>query len=670
MSKEQRKMRNEELEMRNEKRKMKNEKNRGSLVRGIFTLFIFHFSLFTCMSCASGGSGGSSGSAARRHFRDTPVVVKAAFDTIDPVFRRNLKPNASIAVFPISTSYNLEDAEELYEQLQINVVNSGRYTIVEKRHVDQLLQEHDFQRSGMVADDSLISFGKLLGADAVILGSVTGRGSNRDLSLIAVDMEKRATLATADEPWPQSSTRDNTKAAISENMGMGNVLFLPVVGGSKEENDTLANLFLKLRDINDACNLIDESAKTNLLPANFTGFSAEDNALLYRLGLQYKVNYIIYANVQKYGQRNLAIISRYNVFGKKTDNVYYLEYLDPVEAWVKLPGVISTIMKGHADSSAGSNLYNLSRTTAASVDNYLWVQYRDGVDRAFAQRMLSLLITDFTEASGKVMQDITDDIEEQIEMKQGVEKYSSGVARVVDIDYTDWKAYMNTLLNDLRTGKKMDAYRINLETLFYDMGFRREDASKIMIIEASRQGNKTRFQLLGAPFAYSLDFSDMRDFVRQVRGMSLSINSKKATAGYDLGIVQGVKYNYWKYAEEDSTIPDILTYTKPYPSIPNISVESRSSTKIMLYNEETANILYYYSTENNFSKATPIYPRIRQRWSTGYMSGKSESIQKWHELYGLNPDTRYFIWATNCWGYLTWLQGEPKLIQTRTTGGW
>jgi hypothetical protein len=667
------------MQMNNEQLTMNNAKEQETWLNAMLSLrhplLTAHYSLLTvlcslliciCLSCASGGGGNAS----RRHFRETPVVVKAAFDKLDPVFQRNLKPNAAIAVFPISTTYNIEDAEEIYEQLQINVVNSGRYTIVEKRHVDQLLDEHDFQRSGLAADDSLISFGKLLGADAVILGSVTGKGSNRDLALIAVDMERRATLATAVEPWPQAFTREGAGDAMPENMGMGNVLFLPVIGGTVEENTTLANLIIRLRDINDACNFIDRSQNISIIPANFTGFTPEDNALLFRLGVQYKANFIIHSNVQKYGERNLAIISRYNVFSKQTDSVYYLEYLDPVEAWVKLPGVISTIMKGHADSSAGSDLYSLSRTTFAAADNYLWLQYRDGVDRSFAQRMLSLLLTDFTEASGKIMQDFTTDIEDQIEMRQGVERYrGTSATQVVDIDYTDWKTYMNNYFNDLRDRKASGGYRADLESLFYDMGLQREDASKLMVVDVSRQGNRTRFQLLGAPFAYSLDFTDMRDFVRQMRGMSLSINNKAATAGYDLGIVQGVKYNYWKYAEEDSAIPDIITYIKPYPTIPNISVDKRGSATITLYTEETANVLYYYSTENNFSRATPIYPRVRQRWNSGYFSGKDAFLLKYHEIYGLNPDTRYYIWATSCWGYLTWLQGEPKLIQTRTTGG-
>ncbi|MDR0320788.1 MAG: penicillin-binding protein activator LpoB [Treponema sp.] len=667
-------MNNEQLTMNNERRKKTTEEHTPKYAQlspssSVVKFFSFIFICITLISCVSGGGSGSTGNAARRHLRDTPVVVKAAFDKLDPVFRSNLNANAAIAVFPISTSYNLEDAEELYEQLQINIQNSGRYDLVEKRHVDQLLNEHDFQRSGLVSDASAISFGRLLGADAVILGSVTGRGNNRDLSLIAVDMEKRATLATAVEPWPQVSTRDGSGQAMPANMGMGNVLFLPILGGTVEENTTLANLINRLRDINDACNFIDESKNTAILPANFTGFTPEDNALLFQIGVRYKANFIIHSSIQKYGERNLAIISRYNVFSKQTDSVYYLDYLDPVEAWVKLPGVISTIMKIGGGKREGEPHWTDRFASSSSADNYLWVRYRDGVDRVFAKRMIGIFLTDLTEATGGAVRDISDDFEEWIDRRQGVERNGIDMYGRPGklIPFMDWRTYMNSYFDRLRAGGKIGYVYSGMDdgvmSLFNDAGLARQESVKLIIIEASRQGNRTRFQLLGAEFAYTLDFTDVRDFIRQVRGMSLSINSKRATAGYDLGIVQGVKYNYWKYAEEDSTIADILSYTRPHPEKADISISTRDSTSVTFRSGVAADDLYYYSTVNNFSNATPIDP-IKVFYNE--VTGAAEGMTVWHKIAGLQPDTRYFIWVTKCWGNLIWLQGEPVMYETRT----
>jgi hypothetical protein len=126
---------------------------------------------------------------------DFEKAVKSAFNALDPVFQKNLKPNAEVAVFPIST-WNFEESEVIYEQLQINLMNSNKYSVVEKRLVDALLDEYDFQKSGMVG---VLTIGELLEADAVILGSVTGRDGDWQMVLIAVDVAKRATLAIAKE---------------------------------------------------------------------------------------------------------------------------------------------------------------------------------------------------------------------------------------------------------------------------------------------------------------------------------------------------------------------------------------------------------------------------------------------------------------------------------------
>ena len=629
-------------------------------------------SVIALTTCASGSAPGSASSGASRPgSRDTPSVVKAAFNNLDPVFQKNLKPNADIAVFPVS-AFDPNDEEDIYTNLQSCIVNSDRYSLVEKSKVDKLLEEHDFQQSGLVSDETLISFGRLLGADAVILGSVAGKGTKRELALIAVGMENRTTLAVAHEPFPQSAlvgSAARAQTAIPKDMGIGNVLLLPVLGGTDGDNLTLGNLIAGLRDINDACNFIDESKNTSLLPANFTGFSAEDNALLYNLGVKHRANFVIHSSVQKFGQRNLAIISRYNVYAKKTDSVYYLEYLDPVEAWIKLPGVINTIMKRNIDSTTWS-------TTSASADHYLWVRYRDGVDRVEAQRMMNLFISDYMEATGKTIMDRSDDLEDAIAGRQGVERFgrmADGDRPGAAIPQRDWKAYVDAYMKDLREGRsKIGAYyslNDGVRAVLYDIGVAREEAPKVIIIEASRLETGMRFQLLGAPFDYSLDFTDMRDFVRKVRGMSLSIGSGKLTAGYDLGIAQGVKYNYWKYAGEDSVIPDIVTYTQPLKVKPGVTLRERGPTTVTFYMKTSKSvfspeILYYYFTEKDFNKATPINPR--RRYNQQVLSDLSIDVNNFHDLYGLKPDTQYYIWAASCWGHLVWLQSQPVLFETRT----
>jgi len=160
------------------------------------------FSLISLSACASGAdtqskpSGGSSApasaSSARSGSAASPFVTmqasaKKAFEEINATLPASLKPNAAIAIFPMTAS-SLDLAEMALENLTIHFVNSNKYTVVEKRRVDELLAEYDFQRSGLAGEKTL---GELLGADAVIFSILADNGS---LNSWAVDTSKRTTL--------------------------------------------------------------------------------------------------------------------------------------------------------------------------------------------------------------------------------------------------------------------------------------------------------------------------------------------------------------------------------------------------------------------------------------------------------------------------------------------
>jgi hypothetical protein len=164
----------------------------------LFAIIIVLFSLFI-ITCATTGEA-TRDTRDRVAVRggqtiamDIPGSVSSICTTFNPIFQSNLKPRAAVAIFPISTE-DMRDSEMILEQLNINLVD--KYVIVEKRKVDALLDEYDFQRSGEVG---VLTIGELLEADVVILGSITGRGTDRQLVLIAVDVAKRQTLAVAKE---------------------------------------------------------------------------------------------------------------------------------------------------------------------------------------------------------------------------------------------------------------------------------------------------------------------------------------------------------------------------------------------------------------------------------------------------------------------------------------
>jgi curli biogenesis system outer membrane secretion channel CsgG len=61
--------------------------------------------------------------------------------------------------------------------------------VVDRKSLDALREEQNFQISGDVDDDSAVSIGKMLGANIIITGSINGVDSTRRLRLKALDVK-------------------------------------------------------------------------------------------------------------------------------------------------------------------------------------------------------------------------------------------------------------------------------------------------------------------------------------------------------------------------------------------------------------------------------------------------------------------------------------------------
>jgi curli biogenesis system outer membrane secretion channel CsgG len=66
---------------------------------------------------------------------------------------------------------------------------------VDRQTLDVIRAELNFQHSGEVSDEDIISIGKFTGADVVITGAVSGRGEMRRLRLRVLDVKTAQILA-------------------------------------------------------------------------------------------------------------------------------------------------------------------------------------------------------------------------------------------------------------------------------------------------------------------------------------------------------------------------------------------------------------------------------------------------------------------------------------------
>jgi hypothetical protein len=114
----------------------------------------------------------------------TPQKTSDTVKTISEKFINDLPAQSVIAVLNISGAK--ESAIFIMDELEYNLIESKKFKIVDRKSLDTIRSEQQFQISGDVSDESARSLGNMLGASIVITGSISGAESTRRLTLNAM----------------------------------------------------------------------------------------------------------------------------------------------------------------------------------------------------------------------------------------------------------------------------------------------------------------------------------------------------------------------------------------------------------------------------------------------------------------------------------------------------
>jgi len=71
---------------------------------------------------------------------------------------------------------NQDIGKGIADMLVTNLVRDGHYSVIERKQLDHVLQEQNFQQSGRADPASAVRLAKILGVDAIIIGSITQFG--------------------------------------------------------------------------------------------------------------------------------------------------------------------------------------------------------------------------------------------------------------------------------------------------------------------------------------------------------------------------------------------------------------------------------------------------------------------------------------------------------------
>jgi hypothetical protein len=99
---------------------------------------------------------------------------------------------ALVSVASPSTAFSAQ----VLTRLESAIVSGGKLVVVDRANLDKIREEQGFQLSGEVDDESAKSIGKLLGAGAIVTGSLTDLGDVYSLTLKAINIET-ATVAVS-----------------------------------------------------------------------------------------------------------------------------------------------------------------------------------------------------------------------------------------------------------------------------------------------------------------------------------------------------------------------------------------------------------------------------------------------------------------------------------------
>lgn len=126
--------------------------------------------------------------------------IESALIRAANIIIESMKQGTTVAVLSIS-SKDSSESEFVIDELTFHLVSTSRFKVVDRRSLDAIQAEAKFQYSGDVDDNSAVSIGKLLGANIVITGSVSGSGSTRRLRLKALNVQTAEIMAMASEAF-------------------------------------------------------------------------------------------------------------------------------------------------------------------------------------------------------------------------------------------------------------------------------------------------------------------------------------------------------------------------------------------------------------------------------------------------------------------------------------
>jgi hypothetical protein len=146
--------------------------------------------MLVVMGCASSGKATAETNSSSPGM-DLDVAIRDASAQMEAKI-----PSKTMVALVSVASPSTAFSTQVLTRLESAIVSSGKLVVVDRANLDKVREEQGFQLSGEVDDESAKSIGKLLGAGAIVTGSLADLGDVYSLTLKAINIDT-ATVAVS-----------------------------------------------------------------------------------------------------------------------------------------------------------------------------------------------------------------------------------------------------------------------------------------------------------------------------------------------------------------------------------------------------------------------------------------------------------------------------------------
>ncbi len=130
--------------------------------------------LFSLLLALSSCTGNIKSGARDRAVRD-------AAENLSAIDKKSGIQKVALLGFDTTGDSRKDYGNYISEKLTHELVNTGRYSVVERRKIDKILKEQNLWQSGIINYDSALRIGRILAVDAIILGTLRVNGPSVEL---------------------------------------------------------------------------------------------------------------------------------------------------------------------------------------------------------------------------------------------------------------------------------------------------------------------------------------------------------------------------------------------------------------------------------------------------------------------------------------------------------